>query len=285
MKCALLIAGLLLAAPVWGAFLSGPKTVDELRQKIDEIPPERNYRTRSVLLYELGRELYKQGRWDEAVESFDSALSYAPPTALKKHIYLYMGKSYESAGRTDKAITAYEQAVLFDRRNWRRHRDLARLYEIVNLRHKAISSYEKALKYNPKEPSVHFYLGRLYRMISFFEKAEKNLVSALDYGYDQTSVFRELSIVFEAQGKFTEAASASKETIKETSSLEEWARLYYLALLSHQEELAKTAMAALEKNKASEETIRFYEALNRYTSGRRAVSNTQLNALFKETLQ
>lgn len=270
--------------PLHASFLSGPKTVEELQKKIDEIPPERNYRTRSVLLSELGTQLYKQARWDEAVEAFDSSLGYAPPTVLKKHIYLYMGKSYESAGRIDKAMSAYEQAVVFDRRNWRRHRDLARLYETANLRDKAISSYEKALKYNSREPSVHFAVGRLYRMNSLLEKAEKNFVSALDHGYNQTNVFRELSLVFEAQGKFNEAAMASKETLKESSAPEEWARLVYLSLLARQPELANEGMAALKKKNVGAETIRFYEALQTYISGR-DINNGPLNALFKETLQ
>jgi tetratricopeptide (TPR) repeat protein len=267
------------------AFLAPSKSVEDLQKKLADIPPERNYRARSVLLSELGTQLYKEGRWVEAIEAFDDALSYGPPTVLKKHIYLYMGKSYESSGRIDKAITAYEQAVLFDKRNWRRHRDLAGLYEHEHLFEKAIGSYETALRYNPKEPSVHFALGRIYRRLSRFEKAEPHFVAALDHGYAPADVFSELSQVFEAQGKYSEAASSCAEVLTEASPPEDWARLVYLSLLGRQDDLSAKGLAALQKKNVSDETIRFYEALKRYIGGNPAVENSQLIALFKDILQ
>jgi tetratricopeptide (TPR) repeat protein len=271
--------------PVRAAILGTPKTAEDIQKRLAEIPPEQNYRTRAVLYSELGTIEYKQGHWDAAIEAFDNSLTYGPPTILKKHIYLYMGKSYESSGRIDKAISAYEQAAIFDKRNWRRHRDLAGLYERENLLEKAVASYETALRYNPKEASVHFSLGRIFRQVSQYEKAETHLVSALDLGQREADVFSELSFVFENEGKYSEAAAACDETLTDASGADEWARLIYLSLLGRQPELTAKGFAGLRKKNVPDETIRFYEALKRYMDGNPAVENSQLMALFKDVLQ
>jgi tetratricopeptide (TPR) repeat protein len=275
----------LIATMARASFLKTPQTVEKIQHRLSEIPLERSYRTRAVLLSELGTLYYRQGRFEEAIEAFDNSLTYGPPTVLKKHIYLYLGKSYESSGRIDKAISAYEQAVNFDKRNWKRYRDLGGLYEREHLLEKAVASYESALRYNPKEATVHFSLGRIYRQVSQYEKAETHFVTALDLGQSEKDVFSELSFVFEAQGKFSEAASACDETLTDASSQEEWARLVYLAALGRQTELAAKGMAGLRKKNVTDETIRFYEALIRYAEGRSDINDPSLKGFFKETMQ
>ncbi len=259
--------------------------VEEIRKKLADIPPERNFRARAVLLNDLGTQLYKEGRWDEAIEAFDNALSYGPPTVLKKHIHLYMGKSYESSGRLDKALTSYEQAALFDKRNWRRHRDLAGLYERADLIEKAVGSYAKALRYNPRESSVHFALGRLDRRLARYEQAETHFLAALEYGQNQNDVFAELSLVFEAQGKFSEAAAAANEVTGGDAPAADWARLTYLSILGRQDDLIAKSFEGLKKKGVSEETIRFYEALKRYIGANPSQDDARFAAQLKDILK
>jgi uncharacterized protein HemY len=258
---------LLVATPAGASILSAPKSIEEIRAKLDSMPPEHNYRQRASLATELGTQLYKNSRWDEAVKAFEEALSYGPPNHLKKHIYLYMAKSQESAGRADKAIDSYEHAVAYDKNNWRRHRDLAHMYDVVRLPQKSIAAYEKAAALHPREPSIHFALGRLWAELALYEKAEKNFMLALDNGYNQHDVFSGLSSVFEAQGKYGEAAGVWAETLSINSSPADWGRLVYLALLARNNDLVEKGMTGLKHAQpASEETLRFYESMRYYSA-------------------
>src|SRR4051812_11626054 len=83
----------------------------ELREQIAALPAEGKDNLRAILYSDLGNSLYRQGRMPEAAQAFEQSLLAAPGYKLRRHNYLYLGKSYESSGRPDKAIPAYEQAV------------------------------------------------------------------------------------------------------------------------------------------------------------------------------
>lgn len=238
-------------------------SITDLRQRRDALPDDSS-RARSVLSSEIATLLYNNGAYDDAIAEFDRSLQDGPPRFILKHIYLYLGKCYESSGRPDKSIDAYEKAVDYDKRNWKRHRDLARTYEMVKLHHNAIHSLQLSLKLNPTEPSVYFSLGQIWSEMRLYEKAETVFIKALDNGCDHAAVFNELSRVFQGQGKFGEAASALNEVISDTSPATEWARLIYLAALSQNEDLVKKGLSSLRRAHAGDETIHFYEELTTY---------------------
>ena len=120
------LLAIVLGAPQGGeAFLfSGQKTIEKTQAKIAQLPEKGKLRTKAVLYSDLGVMQYKQGNFDAAIAALEQALTYRPKKKIKKRTYLYLGKSYESHVGLEEAIGAYEQAVIYDRKNWKRHRDL-----------------------------------------------------------------------------------------------------------------------------------------------------------------
>jgi len=108
------------------AILPGHDSVEEVQQKISQLSKTGRSRKKAVLYSELGTLLYKEGRMREAAEAYEVALQYKTSRSLRRFIYVYLGKSYESHGRLDKGIAAYEEALALDPKDWRRHRDLGR---------------------------------------------------------------------------------------------------------------------------------------------------------------
>lgn len=251
------------------------RTKEEIERKLSRLPAEGRRHTKAILYSALGTLLYREGKMVVAAQQFEKALQEAPTLPLKRHIYRYLGKSYESAGLADKAIKAYEASIQVDRRNWRRHRDVAHLYEETGLLQQASGAYRAALKLSPKEASVHHALGRTWRKLGLYGKAKASLEKGLGLGYDRVSVSQELSFVYEGQGRFGEAASSYRNTLTSTSSSEAWARVLYLAVLSRQAPLAQEALGFIKKDR------QFYEALVEF--GRtNSTDNSTLRALLNE---
>src|SRR5581483_12218170 len=62
---------------------------------------DRHSREKAELYSDKGTLLYKLGRMQDAAAAFELALTFNTTRTLRRHIYLYMGKAYESHGRID----------------------------------------------------------------------------------------------------------------------------------------------------------------------------------------
>jgi tetratricopeptide (TPR) repeat protein len=195
----------------------------------------------------------------EAADQYEKALTYPTSNSKRRHIYLYLGKSYESSQRLEKSVEAYELAVLYDKKNWKRHRDLAGLYERVRLFKKAEHAYTKAIQLFPSEVTLYFSLGRTYRKMGLYSQAEQNLKRSLDLGYQMHLVNFELSRVFEGQGRFGAAAEACQRSLSPAPTPEEAGRFVYLSVLADRPALVDESLKELRAVEKNKESLAFYE--------------------------
>ncbi len=246
---------------LWAGILFSEDTLESVQQKLDALPAEGNRSKKALLQTSLGRLLYRQGRFEEAAVAYETALSYNPNRSLKREGYLYLGKSQESSGRPDKALEAYQQAAFYDRKNWRRHRDLAQIYESVLLYPDAVASYITAIKYNPKSPQIYLSLGRTYRKMGLYQEAEVALKKSEGLDHDSAALFHEFSLVCEGSGRFEEAATRQRRALSPSSPIPDWGRLIYLAALAGDKTLANEGLSQIRKRETLPDTVSFYEEL------------------------
>ena len=161
---------------------------------------------KAALHSDLADSLYRQGKLPDAVKEYEEALASNPTRTQKRHLYLYLGKVYGDMGRWDRVVDAYDQALFFDPKNWKRHRDLGIAFERAQLYKKAIGKYEDALQYRPKEKSIYVSLGRVWRKIGVYQAAEKNLNEAVRLGDQTPDLLNELSRLYEGEGHPDKAA-------------------------------------------------------------------------------
>ncbi|MCG3205001.1 MAG: hypothetical protein KCHDKBKB_01718 [Elusimicrobia bacterium] len=204
---------------------------------------------------EEGIRQYKAGNYVEAIRSFEKKLARGTRSHERRTLYLYLGKSYESSGRMDKAIPAYEEALIYDRKNWRRHRDLGGLYENMDLPWKAIDCYKNALRLNPKEASLFLSLGRAYRTVGLYSDAEIWLNKNLAVEPHNVRVLEQLSFLYEGKGRFIQAAHTAR------ASGQPETRVLYLGLLAGDPLVIKECLARLRTSSYSKETRQAYENL------------------------
>lgn len=253
----------LLASPLWAArtMFSGATSIEEIDRRLKRLPEEGELRKKAYLHSDRGTLLYRQGRMTEASEEFERALTFRTTRHLRRHIYLFLGKSYESSGRLDKAIFAYEEALRYDDRNWRRHRDLAGLYERAKLYRKAREFYASARELNPREPSLYFVTGRVHRKMGLFKEAEPYLEKAEHLGHDDNAIHREMSMVKERRGAPQEALTHWVKGAGRSEAPEDLARLIYLAVQAGDKQGALKAFGRLKGAGASPQTLNLYENL------------------------
>ncbi len=263
-KLTLLIMLVGCVGPLSAGLFSRNYTIPELRKQMAGLSPSGRENTRARLLTELGIALYRDGQEEEAIKNLQEAAELGLRPSLARQLYRYLAKCYENLGRLDKSIEAYQMAVNYDSKNWKRHRDLGRMYRHAKLYSKAASAYLTAVHLNPKKGELYFALGQIWQQLGFYHYAEKNLVKSLDLGQNHNEVFHELSFVFESMGRYGEAAGSWNEMINDQSTDEDWCRLIYLAYLAKDEALAKNALISLSKRDVPKETYRFYETLVRW---------------------
>lgn len=240
---------------------SGATSVEEIDRRLAKIPEDRSLRKRAALLSDRATFLYKAGQMREAAATYEEALSNRPRRRLRRHIYLYLGKAYESHGRVDKAIAAYEEALAYDPDNWRRHRDLAGLYEQVKLYDKARILHTSARRLAPREPSLWYVSGRVYRKMGLYLEAEPFIEKAGELGHDENVVSRERSLLREGRGRYGDALEAWILGAGESNEPADIARTVYLASLAGNETIARDDLRRLKEAGASKETLNLYENL------------------------
>ncbi len=237
-------------------------SIDEINRQLAALPASDKSLKRGTLHMEMGRELYSEGRMAEAAAAYEDALKFDTSRPMRRIIYLYLAKSYESSDQEDKAIKAYEEALAHDKKNWRRHRDLALQYEQVGRYDDALTHYKRALHFEPRKTILMMAVARTYREMGLASYALDWLKKAKDANHRESEVDEELSYVYEMQGRYAESAVTWSGFLGAgPAPVDQLCRLVYLGLLANDTALVKKAMKRVKAAPKSKETGVFYENL------------------------
>jgi Tfp pilus assembly protein PilF len=157
--------------------------------------------------YSLGRVRYTEQHFQEAAECFERSLALAPRSVKAEN---NLGLALEGLNRTDEAVAAYRQAILWQKdeahpseqpllnlgivlvhqgrleearklltqaaaiapRDPRIHEQLGHLYLQMPRLAEAQAEFEAALALEPKSAALHFLLGKVYRQQGEEQKAK-----------------------------------------------------------------------------------------------------------------
>jgi Flp pilus assembly protein TadD len=173
----------------------------------------------------FGAELVKQGRLDDAVTEFRSAIQSDPRYAAAHANLAY---TYDRLGRVDEAVAAYKETVALDPKNAIAFNNLGVLYVKKNAYEDAIQAFEEGLKADPsnallqqnlasakknkdtlkerevriaearkkadaapKDPQAAYDVARVYASFDMQDQAFEWLETSLRLGLDDTKFVRE----------------------------------------------------------------------------------------------
>lgn len=101
----------------------------------------------------------------------ENFLTEKPPAAMREEAYGYMGRCYEAAGSTDKAISLYKVALGLYPENSLFSSSLAQIYNKARFPEHAAPLFLKVLALSPDDLPANLGLARAYASLGFLSRA------------------------------------------------------------------------------------------------------------------
>jgi len=152
--------------------------------------------------YDLGGDLKRSGRVQEAIEHYVQALRIRPDFA---EAHSNLGSALAQLGRAPEAIAQYEQALKLKPNLAVVHYDYGVALEQTGRRQDAVRQYEEALRLNPGFPQAHFSLGLALKQAGRAEEAVAQYAEAVRLKPDYADAQINLGTALMQQGRTQEA--------------------------------------------------------------------------------
>jgi Ca-activated chloride channel family protein len=110
----------------------------------------------AVLYNKQGLELYKSGKFEEAVQAFKQAIKLKPDY---DEAHLNLGDAYAQQQQYSKAIEEYKQALRYKPDLLMAYNNMGTAHYRLGEHKRAIAAYEAALRLDPKRALTHFNIG------------------------------------------------------------------------------------------------------------------------------
>ena len=161
--------------------------------------------------FELAWQLNQQGRWDEALGYFRTALALRPDSSAA---YNGLGEVLHSMGRVDEAIEPLEQALRLDPRNLVAHYNLALAFHSTGRLDEAIDHYKRALSIDPEAGALHNNIGMALRARGRLDEAIEHLRESVRIKPNSTHGQVNLGHALHEKGREDEALSHVQESVR-----------------------------------------------------------------------
>jgi protein O-mannosyl-transferase len=194
----------------------------------------------------LGSLLAKEGKFDEAIDRYKTALSWKPryPEA-----HFFLGNALDQQGKLEEAIAEYQKALGYQPILEQTHIFLGAALAKQQKLQEAKSHYLAALKVNPESAVAHSNLAKLLQADGKLDEAMQHYSAALKFDPGLAQAHNNLGVLLLARNRTTEGIRELREALRlNPGDLE---TEYNLALALNQQqqwnESAKLLAKVLEK--------------------------------------
>jgi tetratricopeptide (TPR) repeat protein len=161
--------------------------------------------------FELAWQLNQQGRWDEALGYFRSALALRPDSSAA---YNGLGEVLRSMRRGDEAIEPLKQALRLDPRNMVAHYNLALVFHATGRLDEAIDHFQQALSIDPESGALHNNVGMALRARGRLDEAIEHLRESVRIKPNSADGQVNLGRALHETGRTDEAVSHVQESVR-----------------------------------------------------------------------
>jgi tetratricopeptide (TPR) repeat protein len=152
----------------------------------------------------LGTELLKAGKVDEAIAQFKRALQIQPDYAVAHN---NLGNALLRLGQTADSYTHLQKALQLDANNAEAHNNLGNTLVQMDRVDEAATHYGKAVEIDPSYAQAHNNLGALFLQTGHLEESVTHLQKALALEPDSADAHNNLANTLMRMGKIDEALS------------------------------------------------------------------------------
>lgn len=118
--------------------------------------------------HELGYALLKSGKFKESIEASNKAIALKPKNPKT---YENLANAYQSLNDLDKACENFGKVKDLMPNNFQAVSNLSKCFVQQGNNDDAIKSYKEAIRINPKNANAHYELGKLYNSLGMSEDA------------------------------------------------------------------------------------------------------------------
>jgi tetratricopeptide (TPR) repeat protein len=199
-----IVAVVLLAAT--SAQLRYWKDTRTLFEHADKVTPQ-NYMAVTI----LGSLLAQEGKLDEAMEYYQTALRYQPafPEA-----HFFLGNALDEQGKLDEAVAEYQKALWFRPTQEQTHIFMGIALAKQKKYDEAIAHYTAALKLNPDSAVTHNNLARIFHTQGRLDAAIEHYNAALEIDPKLALAHNNLGILLIQKGSLVEGTRHLREALR-----------------------------------------------------------------------
>jgi tetratricopeptide (TPR) repeat protein len=159
----------------------------------------------------LGTLLAKEGKFDQAIEHYQTALRYAPgfPEA-----HFYLGHALDEQGKLDQAIAEYRKALWFKPMQEQAHIFLGTALGKQKKAEEAAAHYRAALKVNPDSAVAHNNLAKLLHSQGRLDDAIAHYSAAIECDPTLAQAHNNLGILLLQKGRLAEGTAQLREALR-----------------------------------------------------------------------
>jgi Tfp pilus assembly protein PilF len=161
--------------------------------------------------YNAGNAFVKQGRIDQAIESYQHALKILPTYAMAHY---GLGNSFARLGQLDKAIFHYEEAIKMNPDLAEAHNNLGNVLGLRGDFEGAIREFRRTLEIDPDSSEVYLNLGSALAGKGQLSEAIRTFQQVLKLKPDSARAHYSLGRVLAAQGNRLQAVDHFREALR-----------------------------------------------------------------------
>jgi tetratricopeptide (TPR) repeat protein len=151
----------------------------------------------------LGFAYAQQGRYDEALKQYATAINLNPGLADPHN---NSGMAYAGLNRFDEAINEYALALAIQPRHPNAHNNLGSAYLSRQRYSEAINEFTTALILQPDFVEAHYNLGNAYAAVGYLDQAIGEYRAAIALDPNEPDAHKQLGDVYSKQNRLNEAA-------------------------------------------------------------------------------
>jgi tetratricopeptide (TPR) repeat protein len=224
------IPGLKLKAHILAELEEFDQSAALLKELVEQNPNNADL----VLL--LGSVLHKAGKWQEALQTYQTLLDSDPSDSKNVRFQIY--QVYVDEGMFEKAIATLNQILTEETgtiSQTKLRTEMANCYCRKaddsferGLLNDAMESYNKAKEWDENHQGIYMGLGKLYCQQEDYDKASEAYKRVMDLGVADESLYLEIASIYERMDRFDEAISYLKSIERTNPSAQIF---YYLGTL------------------------------------------------------
>ncbi|MBC2763529.1 MAG: tetratricopeptide repeat protein [ANME-2 cluster archaeon] len=200
---AVIIAALILSARTQAAYWQNSITLFEHALNVTE--------KTDLAHNNIGAELNRQGRMDEAIHHFLQALQINPNLEMAHNS---LGIALDKLERTEEAITHYSQALRINPNLEMTHNSLGNALNKLGRTEEAIFHYLQAIRIDPNLEIAHTNLGNTLNRLGRTEEAIFHYRQSLAINPNDERVHYNLSVALYRKGDMTQAIKHLQTAVK-----------------------------------------------------------------------